>query len=271
MSTLVSFHAHPDDEALLVGGTLARAAAEGHRVVLVVATDGAAGLSASRLRADGALAARRRAELDASAAALGVARVVALGLPDSGWGGPATPGPGAFSRLGVPQAAAGLLRVLERERADVLTIYDENGGYGHPDHRQVHSAGVYAAARAGTPLVLEATLDRVLITRVVRLVSVVPGLLPEVSVADYAGAYAARSELTHRIDVRRYADAKRAAMRAHASQATSDEGARTLALLLRLPPWVFRRALGYEWFVQRGRGPGPLMDDVFAGLRTPRP
>ncbi len=271
MSTLVSFHAHPDDEALLVGGTLARAAAEGHRVVLVVATDGEAGLSASRLRADGTLGARRRAELDASASALGVARVVSLGLPDSGWGGGAQPSAGAFSRLSVAQAGAGLLRVLEQERADVLTIYDENGGYGHPDHRQVHCAGVHAAARASTPLVLEATLDRVLITRIVRLVSLVPGLLPEVRVADYAGAYTARSRLTHRVDVRRYADAKRAAMAAHATQATSDEGARTLALLLRLPPRLFRRALGYEWFVQRGRAPGPLLDDVFAGLRAPSP
>ena len=135
----------------------------------------------------------------------------------------------------------------------------------------MHHAGVHAAARAGTPLVLEATLDRVLIKRVVRLVSLVPGVLPEVSIADYANAYTARSRLTHQIDVRRYADAKRAAMQAHASQATSDEGTRTLALLLRLPPWLFRRALGYEWFVQRGHTPGPLLDDVFAGLRAPSP
>lgn len=266
MPTLVSFHAHPDDEALLVGGTLARAADQGHRVVLVVATDGEAGLSASRLRRDGDLGARRRAELDASAAALGVARVVTLGLPDSGWGGTGQAGREAFSRLSLTQAAAGLVRVLEQERADVLTIYDENGGYGHPDHRQVHHAGVHAATLAGTPVVLEATLDRTIMLRLARLVSLVPGLLPEVSVADYARAYTARAQLTHRVDVRRYADVKRAAMQAHASQATSDEGARTLALLLRLPPWLFRRALGYEWFVQRGRGPGPLLDDVFAGL-----
>ncbi|MDX6281804.1 MAG: hypothetical protein QOH03_2875, partial [Kribbellaceae bacterium] len=81
--TLVSFHAHPDDEALLMGGTLARLAAEGHRVVLAVATDGEAGAASSEYRGD--LAAHRRDELDRSAEALGCARVVRFGFRDSGW------------------------------------------------------------------------------------------------------------------------------------------------------------------------------------------
>src|SRR3954465_14291784 len=79
--TLVSFHAHPDDEALLTGGTLARAAAEGHRVVLVVATGGERGLTGKPVDD---LAAARRRELDQAAAALGVQRVVLLGYEDSG-------------------------------------------------------------------------------------------------------------------------------------------------------------------------------------------
>ena len=82
--TVVSFHAHPDDEALLTGGTLAMLAAAGHRVVIVVATAGALGLSGEGLAPD-ALAERRSAELDRSAAALGSARVVRLGYADSGW------------------------------------------------------------------------------------------------------------------------------------------------------------------------------------------
>src|SRR3954469_18300192 len=86
--TLVSFHAHPDDEALFTGGTLARASAEGHRVVLVVATAGELGLTGG----DGAgLGARRAGELAAAAAALGVARVVTLGYGDSGFDRPAEP------------------------------------------------------------------------------------------------------------------------------------------------------------------------------------
>src|SRR3954469_19506094 len=81
--TLVSFHAHPDDEALLTGGLLARAAAEGHRVVLVTATAGERGLTDDRDDRDGQdgqpLAAQRAAELAASAKILGAARVVVLG------------------------------------------------------------------------------------------------------------------------------------------------------------------------------------------------
>ncbi len=84
--TLVSFHAHPDDEALLTGGTLARAAADGHRVVLVTATAGEAGLSGDGMRDAASLEARRRRELAESARALGCARWEILGYADSGFG-----------------------------------------------------------------------------------------------------------------------------------------------------------------------------------------
>jgi LmbE family N-acetylglucosaminyl deacetylase len=262
--TLVSFHAHPDDEALLMGGTLARAAAEGHRVVLAVATDGEAGLAASTYRSD--LAERRKDELERSAAALGCARVVRFGFPDSGWSRTEHPPEGTFSRLPLMEAAAPLAELLREERADALTIYDPAGGYGHPDHQQVHTAGLYAAGLAGTPLVLEATIDRTLIRRLIQLVEAVPGILPDVHASDYDAAYTARQDLTHRIDVRPYAEAKRRAFEAHASQASSDEGARTLSLLLKLPPWLFRRVLGHEWFVEHGRSPSRPATDLFATL-----
>src|SRR5581483_1143638 len=80
MATIVAFHAHPDDEALLTGGTLARLAAEGNRVVIVVATDGVMGA------ATGPDGQTRLAELRASAAVLGAARVEHLGYADSGHG-----------------------------------------------------------------------------------------------------------------------------------------------------------------------------------------
>ncbi|MGW6194533.1 PIG-L deacetylase family protein [Kribbella sp. NPDC055110] len=262
--TLVAFHAHPDDEALLMGGTLARLAAEGHRVVLAVATDGEAGAAASGYRAGGGLAAYRRSELDLSAAALGCARVVRFGFKDSGSSG--APAEGGFSTLPVAEAAAPLIDLLREERADALTIYDPAGGYGHPDHRQVHAAGTYAAARAGTSLVLEATIDRRLIRRLIRIVAAIPAGL-QVSAADYDHAYSPTAALTHRVDVRAYVDAKRRSFEAHASQASADEGARTLALLLKLPRWLFRLLLGHEWYVEHGRTPGAPLDDVFATLR----
>lgn len=267
--TIVSFHAHPDDEVLLTGGMLARAAAEGHRVVLVVATDGAAGLAAGSLRDDGGLAARRAAELRASAAALGCARVVTLGFADSGWGAPAARPAHAFSRLPPQEPARALAEVLRQERADVLTTYDPAGGYGHPDHRMVHRVGVLAAELAGTPVVLEATMDRRLLLLLVRLVAAVPRLLPELRPGDFAAAYTAPEHITHRVDVRPYARTKRRAMQAHATQATSDEGTRALKVLLRLPPWVFRRVVGTEWFVERGRPPSRVKaGDVFETSRA---
>jgi len=263
--TLVAFHAHPDDEALLMGGTLARLAAEGHRVVLAVATDGEAGAAASSYRSAGGLASYRRSELERSAEVLGVARVVRFGFKDSGSTGP--PADGGFSTLPVGEAAAPLVELLREERADALTIYDPAGGYGHPDHVQVHAAGTYAAARAGTPLVLEATIDRRLIQRLVRVVEAIPGVLPAVRAADYNHAYSPSAAITHRIDVRAFADQKRQSFQAHASQASSDDGARTLALLLKLPRWMFRLMLGQEWYVEPGRTPGVPLDDLFATLR----
>jgi LmbE family N-acetylglucosaminyl deacetylase len=260
--TLVSFHAHPDDEVLLTGGTLARVAAEGHRVVLVVATDGEAGL-ASDSGSGGDLGRTRADELARSAKALGVARVVRLGLPDSGWRVDADPGAEVFSRMQIDAAAVGLIDVLREEHADALTTYDPAGGYGHPDHQQVHRVGLHAATVAGTPLVLEATLPRERLHRVVRCAAAFPGLLDSVDPSSFARAFTPRRQITHRIDVRAHLDAKREAMRAHASQSTSDIGPRTLALLLRLPSPVFRLVAGHEWFVQRrGRAAGP--DTVFA-------
>jgi LmbE family N-acetylglucosaminyl deacetylase len=263
--TLIAFHAHPDDEALLMGGTLARLAAEGHRVVLAVATDGEAGAAASSYGGAGRLAAYRRSELDRSAAALGCARVVRFGFKDSGSSGPAAVD--GFSTLPIEEAAAPLIDLLREEQADALTIYDPAGGYGHPDHRQVHTVGTYAAARAGTPLVLEATIDRQLIRRLIRVVEAIPGVLPSVSAADYDHAYSPGTAITHRVDVRKYLLEKRRSFEAHASQASSDDGARTLALLLKLPRWLFRLMLGREWYVEHGRTPGAPVDDLFASLR----
>ncbi len=261
--TIVSFHAHPDDEALLTGGTLARAAAEGHRVVLVVATDGEVGLASGAVAADG-LGTRRAGELDAAAAVLGCARVERLRFPDSGWRDSAREGP-VFSRLAVPDAAAPLVEILRQERPDVLTTYDPAGGYGHPDHQQVHQVGRWAAQRAGTPVVLEATAPRERLHRIVRLAARVPGLLDSVDPQSFARAFTPRAQITHRIDVRGHLPAKRAALRAHASQASSDVGPRTLALLLRLPPAVFTVVAGQEWF-RDAQHPGRQARSVFDGL-----
>jgi len=270
--TVVSFHAHPDDEALLTAGTLARAAADGHRVVLVVATAGEAGLASQGEHAD--LAERRTRELAVSACALGVARVEVLGYADSGWGGAgAAAAARTFSDLPPEEVAARLADILRAEHADVLTTYDAAGGYGHPDHVQVHRVGRLAAELAGTPVVLEATLDRRFIDRVVRVLRQLGRVVPVPDLPDTSRAFTARADLTHEVDVRAHLDAKLASLRAHVSQ--TGGGPRTLALLLRLPRPLARRVLGREWFREPGQSPGGVLeDDIFASLRAqaaPRP
>ena len=279
--TIVAFHAHPDDEALLTAGTMARAAAAGHRVVLVLATDGGAGLAADELRSDGGLGERRLEEARRSSASLGVARVEWLGYADSGSGAepePDVPGATRFTRAPLEEAAERLAAVLRTERADLLLSYDANGGYGHRDHVRVHEVAARAAEIAGTPRVLEATVPRDTIVRAVRAIGRVYRFPDEFDPTSFERAFSARSEITHRVNVRRYAGAKRAAMRAHASQATgggaasagpgAQTGDRTLAAFLRIPRPVYDLVFGREWFRDPALPPGhPVRTDIFEGER----
>ena len=248
---LVFVPAHPDDEALLTAGTMARAAVEGQRVVLVVATDGAAGLASSHMH-EGGLAARREAELEESCRALGVHRLVRLGYADSGLHGDEPQrdgGPVPLCAAPLGESASALAAVLVEEDADVLVTYDPNGGYGHPDHVRVHDLSVRAAQIAGTREVFEATVPRDLLLRGIRLASKVYRFPPEFDPTSFERAFTASADITHRVDVRGYVDAKRAAMRAHASQATADGGAdRTLAAFLRMPTPLYRRVFGTEYY-----------------------
>ena len=152
MTTLVFLHAHPDDEALLTAGTMARAAAEGQRVVLVVATDGAAGLPRSGYGDLGAaaLAELRRQRGRARGRPDRVARVRRLRACTATGSAP-TVNRRRCAPPPVDEAAGRLADVLREESADVLVTYDANGGYGHPDHVRCHQVAVAAAELAGTP------------------------------------------------------------------------------------------------------------------------
>lgn len=252
--TIVAVNAHPDDEALLMAGTLAKAAAAGHRVVLVVATDGELGLTSTELGlgSGASLGARRLAELQASADALGAARVVHLGYADSGMGpefSPDPPGRARFVSADPAEAAQRVADVLRAEQADVVIGYDANGGYGHRDHLRLHEVVRSAARDAGTPRLLEATIPQDLIARTVELVAKVYRFPPDFDPTSFRRAFSPAAEITHRIDVRRFAAAKRASMAAHASQAAADDGDRTLAALLRLPAPLFALVFGREWYV----------------------
>ena len=247
VATLVFLHAHPDDEALLTAGTMARAAAEGHRVVLAVATDGAAGLTSADYRED--LAGVRASELERSAEILGSARLVTWGYADSGIGGDQ---PGGFAMADLDDQVTRLVDLIESERADVLVGYDPSGGYGHPDHVRVHQVAREAAARVRARRALrhfEATLPREPIARAVRTAAAVRLTPTGFDPAEFDRAWTPARDITHRVDVRPYAESKRASMAAHASQAAADDSTRTLAVLTRIPGPAYRLLLGTEYYV----------------------
>lgn len=257
MATVVAFHAHPDDEVVLTGGTLARAAGQGHRVVLVVATDGRVHNEDDDVRLE---------ELRVSADALGVHRVEHLGYADSGYGARFYPDPSGrvrFARADVEEAAQRLAAILRDESADLLLSYQANGGYGHRDHVQVHHVGKRAAELAGTPRILEATMPREMLIRISRVARALrlpapyePKILPT--------AYTPASAITHRINVFRYGRQKRDAFAAHRSQVGNNRVAAVLfGTLSWLPPQMVGAFLGREWFVDPALPPGRVYGDIF--------
>lgn len=251
MATLVSFHAHPDDESISTGGLLARASAAGHRVVLVFGTRGEHGEVAPGFLADGEqLGLRRIAESHASARILGVQRVEFLGYVDSGMvGTPENDAPYSFWTADVEAAARRLAAILEEEGASVLTIYDDHGGYGHPDHIQVHRVGSRAAQLAATPYVFEATMNRDAIARL-RAAAVAAGDTDaDLEGSDVAGEPdfgSPEAVISHAMDVSDLVDVKRASMIAHASQIAEE------SFFLQMPAEAFAGAFGTEWFIEHG-------------------
>lgn len=245
--TLVCFHAHPDDETISTGGLMARAAAEGHRVVLVVATRGEHGEVPPGFLDEGEeLWQRRVAETYASAEILGVSRVEFLGYVDSGMIDTHTNhAPESFWQADIDEAAQRLADILREEQADALTIYDDHGNYGHPDHIQVHRVGVRAAELARTPAVYQATMNRdYLKSMFFEFFGTDDVEGPSIEEMDTLGLN--EHELTHRIDVTAFMETKRESMRAHASQISEQ------SIFLAMPDEVFAKSFGIEWLARHG-------------------
>ncbi|MDL4770550.1 MULTISPECIES: PIG-L family deacetylase [Thermomonosporaceae] len=266
--TLMAVHAHPDDEVLGTGGLLARCAAEGIRTVLVTCTNGDAGDDSGGLKPGDAghdapeVARRRLAELEESARLLGIDHVEVLGYRDSGMVGWATnDDPAAFSNIAAGESAGRLAELMERYRPQVVVTYDENGGYGHPDHIQAHRIAVAAAESTGIP-------DKLYYTAMPR-----SGIKQMLDYAASAGLdlgfepdddFGTPDELVHGVvDVSAHFDSKRKALEAHASQGDN-------IFLLRLPEEVQRLVFGTEAFTRvfsRVAVPDHE-DDLFTGLRA---
>ena len=249
---MVFLHAHPDDEAIFTGGTIARLSAAGRRVVLIVATGGELGLPVAAAGADVELRGRRLRETLTAADVLGVARVEFLGYRDSGMAGdPGNVHPESLTSTDVAVVASQVAAILAEEDADALVTYDAYGIYGHPDHIRVHEVGMAAARTSGLPIVYEATVDREYLHFVeTHLVVEAGGISGELGLAA-TNLGVPTVAVTTMVDVRDVLDCKRRAMLAHASQIPETASA------MRLPIEAFAAVYGYEWFVRSGP-PGPV-------------
>jgi len=248
---LLLVHAHPDDESIGNGATMAKYAAQGAEVILVTCTLGELGeiippelahLAADR---EDRLGEYRVGELAAACAALGVTGHRFLGgegrWRDSGMmGTPANEDPRCFWRADLDEAATALLAVIDEVRPQVMISYDDNGGYGHPDHIQAH--------------------------RVTRRAFELAASGPHPVAKLYAAARPGAPQATTEIGATEYLPAKLAAMRAHATQLTVQGSHFHLTNLIDRP--VFGREFYTLLAGPRGLAPGPdgLERDLFVGL-----
>jgi N-acetyl-1-D-myo-inositol-2-amino-2-deoxy-alpha-D-glucopyranoside deacetylase len=289
---LLLVHAHPDDETIGSGATMARyAAAPDTSVTLVTCTLGEEGEivlpEVAHLAADqeDRLGEHRMTELADAMAALGVADWRLLGGPgtyrDSGMmGTPANERPGCFWRADLLAAATHLVAVIREVRPQVLVTYDDFGGYGHPDHINAHRVAMYALTLAEAPsfrpdLGQAHAVDKVYWMAFPR--SVMRAGIDALREAGETTGFAAMDPddlpfavddalVTTTIDGSAFYEAKLAAMRAHATQISVDSGFFALSNNVGAP------AMGTEYFrLVRGTPAGPFdgegrETDLFAGL-----
>jgi LmbE family N-acetylglucosaminyl deacetylase len=254
---LVTLHAHPDDESIFTGGTIATAIEAGWRVVLVVATDGDQGERPSSVGRD--LGAHRRAEVLEAATVLGIARVEFLGYGDSGHTTPVSDAAphGSLAAAPVGAPAAAVRRLLVEERATALTAYDAGGIYGHVDHVRVHEIGVRSVVGTDCEL-YEATVSRSELRRLRRDL-VDRGLLD----ASWPSGLSERlgvevgPDLVG-VDVTRHLPVKLAAVSAHSSQVMEADS------FMGLPAGAFHHLFATEWFRVARAGRGRFLEMVGA-------
>ncbi|MBW1596920.1 mycothiol conjugate amidase Mca [Streptomyces sp. JJ38] len=155
---LMAVHAHPDDESSKGAATMAKYVSEGVDVLVATCTGGERGsILNPKLQGDAYIEANihevRRKEMDEAREILGVKQAW-LGFVDSGLpeGDPLPPLPeGCFALLDVDEAAGALVKLIREFRPHVVTTYDENGGYPHPDHIMTHKISMVAFDAAGDP------------------------------------------------------------------------------------------------------------------------
>ena len=275
--TLMTVHAHPDDEATGTGGVLARYAGEGMQTVLVTCTDGRCGDGPDGVKPGEPghdpeqVVALRTAELEASCRVLDVSHLELLGYADSGMMGWATnDAPTSFWRTPVDQAAARLVDLMERYQPDVVVTYDPNGFYGHPDHIQTHRVTMAALEQWGRPVkAYWTTAPRSKMAEFGRVMRELGADWdePDSPTAGEPGIGLPDDEITTWVDTSEFGPRKFEALAAHASQSEN-------IFFLRMGPNRFTELMGVETFVRVPAGSsdhdadrGEREDDLFAGLR----
>lgn len=282
-------HAHPDDESIGTGATMAKYVAEGAEVTLVTCTLGEEGeilleefahLAADR---DDRLGEHRQGELAAAMDALGVRDWRLLGGPgrfrDSGMvGTPSNENPACFWRADLLDAATYLVAAIREVRPQVVVTYDDFGGYGHPDHIQAHRVTHYAVALAGSETFRRDlgepwSVSKVYWTAFPR--SVVRAGIQAMQAQGETEGFAAMDPddlpfavddalVTTQIEAAEYLPAKLTALRAHVTQVSVDGGFFALA------DNVGAQAFAVEYYRLAAGTAGPLVDgrerDLFAGI-----
>ncbi len=280
MPGLVAFHAHPDDESLSMGATLARYAAAGEQVVVVTATRGEVGEIYNHDEPESlrdTLGGVREVEMKAAIEALGVAHHHFLGYRDSGMMGTAdNDHPDAFWRADFNEATTRLVRLIRRYRPEVVTAYDPYGGYGHPDHIQVHRIGTAAffgapdegrypvedGEEAWQPAKLYwATFPRSAVREMQRRAAEAGEMDPEEAAKEPA-AGSRDEDITLWLESPEFAEAKERAVLAHHTQIPAD------GWFHQIPPDARRGFLCREPFTLAfSRLPAAPDTDLFSGLR----
>lgn len=292
----MAVHAHPDDECYS-GGIFGRYGAEGVRTVLVTCTLGEEGeivdptLDAESIRPR--LAEVRTEELRCSVAALGVGQLYLLGYRDSGMAGtPANAHPAAFTNADLEAATRQLVAIVRRERPQVIVTYDEQGGYGHPDHIMAHRIAVEAFEGAGDAARFTEGPDMPPPWQPSKLYYIVfqqeslmqlgqelaerglpnpfadeqpaeSGPTSDEGQQEPPSFFRPASEITTTVDTAPYADRVLASFRCHRTQIAPT------AFPLVLPEDMARAVVSRQWFIlARSRVPSDLPEsDLFAGLR----
>jgi LmbE family N-acetylglucosaminyl deacetylase len=263
--TLMAVHAHPDDESIGTGGTLALYSAKGVRTVLVTCTNGELGDGPGGVKPgepgheEGEVVPMRLRELESSCEILGVRHLELLGYRDSGMmGWPQNSDPGTFWNTPVAEAAAPLAELMRRYRPQVVITYDSNGFYGHPDHIQAHRITLAAVEATGIPSKLyNPAVPRSAFAQLGER-------LRELGVDPPAGGQDISTpdeQISAYIDCSSVAELKFRSLQAHASQSEN-------IFFLKMGAEVFAQALSREAYVRAldATGAPTPESDLFAGI-----